>query len=162
MLEEILTYAHQPVPTDYAPSGSHLIQSFLIANNVGGLDRGSYIWREGRLEQIVAGDFRRQAGYLCLDQPLGATSSATVFLMVDLEDALGHYGARAYRLVQLEGGIAGGRMYLDAYAHGFGATGLTFYDDEVTSFFSPEAARKSCMLVVAVGDSPRLRRNRRS
>ena len=49
-----------------------------------------------------------------------------------------------------------GKVYLGAYAHRFGATGLTFYDDEVERFFSPDADGKSCMLVVTVGDSPRL------
>ena len=42
-------------------------------------------------------------------------------------------------------------MYLAAYAQGFGATGLTFFDDEVTEFFSPHAAGKSVMFLVAFG-----------
>jgi hypothetical protein len=41
----------------------------------------------------------------------------------------------------------------------FGATGLTFYDDEVERFFSPDAAGKGCMLIVAVGSSPRLNKD---
>ena len=56
-------------------------------------------------------------------------------------------------IAQLEAGIVAGKIYLGAYGYGYGATGLTFYDDEVTSFFSPHAAGKSCMLVVAVGES---------
>jgi hypothetical protein len=32
-----------------------------------------------------------------------------------------------------------------------GATGITFYDDEVTEFFSPHARGKSAMFVVPVG-----------
>ncbi len=46
-------------------------------------------------------------------------------------------------------------MYLAAYAQRFGATGLTFFDDEVTEFFSPHAARKSVMFLVALGHSGR-------
>ena len=56
-----------------------------------------------------------------------------------------------YRAAQLEGGIIGGRLYLGAYAQGFGATGLTFFDDEVTEFFSPHASGKSVMFLVALG-----------
>ena len=48
---------------------------------------------------------------------------------------------RGYRAAQLEGGITGGRLYLAAYAQRFGATGLTFFDDEVTEFLSPHATR---------------------
>jgi hypothetical protein len=67
-------------------------------------------------------------------------------------------GARGYRAAQLEAGIVGGKVYLGTYAHRFGATGLTFYDDEVERFFSPDADGKSCVLVVAVGHSSRLTR----
>jgi len=38
-----------------------------------------------------------------------------------------------------------------AYAQRLGATGLTFYDDEVTAFFSPHAAGKSVMFLTALG-----------
>jgi hypothetical protein len=51
----------------------------------------------------------------------------------------------------MEAGIVGGRVYIAAYALGRGATGLTFYDDDVTKFFSPHAAGKSCMLVMSIG-----------
>jgi hypothetical protein len=40
-----------------------------------------------------------------------------------------------HRAVQLEAGIIGGKIYLTAYAQYLGATGLTFYDDDVVSFF---------------------------
>ena len=64
---------------------------------------------------------------------------------------LGRFGNRGYRAAQLEGGIIAGRMYLSAYAQGFGASGLTFYDDEVIDFFSPHAAGKSVMFLIALG-----------
>jgi len=35
----------------------------------------------------------------------------------------------------VEAGILGGKIYLGAYAQHLGATGLTFYDDEVIKFF---------------------------
>jgi nitroreductase len=46
-------------------------------------------------------------------------------------------------------------MYLAAYAQGFGATGLTFFDDDVTAFFSPHAADKSVMFLIALGYAAR-------
>jgi hypothetical protein len=36
-----------------------------------------------------------------------------------------------------------------------GATGLTFYDDDVIRFFSPHAESKSAIFLVAVGYSAR-------
>jgi SagB-type dehydrogenase family enzyme len=156
LLVDVLRRAARGVSTDYAADGSHLIEPYLIVNRVEGLDPGAYVWRTGELRPLREGDVRAEAGFLCLDQPLGGASSASVFLMADLPAALERFGARGYRAAQLEAGILAGKIYLAAYAHRFGATGLTFYDDEVERFFSPDAAGKSCMLVVAVGDSPRL------
>jgi hypothetical protein len=42
-------------------------------------------------------------------------------------------------------------MYLAAYAQRLGATGLTFFDDDVTSFFSPHAKHKSAIFLLAIG-----------
>jgi SagB-type dehydrogenase family enzyme len=107
--------------------------------------------RAEELATIMAGNFRSEAGYLCLEQPLGADCSALVCYMADLERALGVLGNRAYRDAHLEAGLHGGRAYLAAYALGRGATGLTFYDDDTANFFAPHAAGKSPLLMVAIG-----------
>ena len=64
---------------------------------------------------------------------------------------LSELGNRGYRAAQLEAAIAGGKAYLAAYALGFGASGLTFFDDDVTAFFSPHARGKSVMFLMAIG-----------
>jgi len=71
--------------------------------------------------------------------------------LADLERILERYGNRGYRAVQLEAGAIGGRMYLAAYAQRLGATGLTFFDDDVISFFSPHAKGKSAIFLLAIG-----------
>ena len=48
-------------------------------------------------------------------------------------------------------GPSAARSTLAAYALGCGATGLTFLDDDVTDFFSPDAAGKAVMFLIAVG-----------
>jgi nitroreductase len=60
-------------------------------------------------------------------------------------------GNRGYRAIQLEAGAIGGRIYLTAYAQHLGATGLTFFDDEVINFFSPHARDKSAIFLLAIG-----------
>jgi len=42
-------------------------------------------------------------------------------------------------------------MYLAAYAQRLGATGLTFFDDDVIHFFSPHAKDKSPIFLLAIG-----------
>ena len=58
-------------------------------------------------------------------------------------------GNRGYRAVQFEAGAAGGRLYPAAYAQRLGAAGLTFFDDEVTEFFSPHARGRSVIFHMA-------------
>ena len=70
------------------------------------------------------------------------------------------FGNRGYRAAQLEAGILGGKLYLAAYSLGLGASGLTFFDDEVTKFFSPHAEGKSVMFLVALGKSVQRRPSR--
>ena len=83
----------------------------------------------------------------------GFVASATVFFLADLGRLLAALGNRGYRAANLEAGLIGGRLYLAAYAQRFGATGLTFYDDEVVEFFSPHAAGKAALFVTALGRS---------
>jgi SagB-type dehydrogenase family enzyme len=162
VLARVLEVATESIPTDLAPR--ILTDVYLAANAVEGLDPGTYVYQRGSFELLGRGDHRRRAAFLCLEQRLGGDAAATHFLLADLSGVLETWGDRGYRAAQLEAGIVGGKIYLGAYGYGYGATGLTFYDDEVISFFSPHAAGKSCMLVVAVGESigrPDLRPTRR-
>ncbi|MGI0087559.1 MAG: SagB/ThcOx family dehydrogenase [Nitrosotalea sp.] len=126
---------------------------YLIANAVGGLEQGSYFYNKERrsLELLQKGDFRDTSGHLGLDQSLPRDASVTIFFMVNLQKILECFGNRGYRVAQLDASIMGGRMYLASYALHIGATGLTFYDDEVTEFFSPHANNKSTMFMIAIG-----------
>lgn len=124
-------------------------------HDVEGLSAGAYVFHRDRqtLELLKEGNFRREAGYLGLEQELPADASVNVYFLADLPRILERFGNRGYRATQLEAGIIGGKLYLSAYAQRLGATGLTFYDDDVTAFFSPHAAGKSVMFLTALGRS---------
>lgn len=154
-LADILRRAAGGIPTDLTPDGECRVVPYFIANRVDPLDPGAYAF-EGDLRLLDLGEFALKAGYLCLEQRLGHDAAATHFLMADLPAVLGALGDRGYRVAQLEAGIVGGRMYLAATGHGLGATGLTFYDDEVSGFFSSVGAPGlNPMLAVAVGAATR-------
>src|SRR5262249_28426590 len=104
-----------------------------------------------QLELLHAGDFRDTAGFLCLEQALGRDASAVLFYVADLPRIRRAFGDRGDRLAELEAGLRAAWTYLAAHAVGRGATGLTFYDDEVPRFFSPHAAGQAPLLVVSVG-----------
>ena len=149
-LEALLSASTAPIPTDY---GGGLIDTYLIVNAAEGIAPGSYYYSPGRgaLELLNEGEFREEAGHLCFEQALGADASTVAFFMADLDSILSRLGNRGYRAAQLEAGIIGGRMYLSSHAMGLGATGMTFFDDAVTAFFSPHAAGKSLMFLVGLG-----------
>ncbi len=151
-----LDRASRGIPADFLDSaGSHLNDLYLILNNVDGLPPGAYFyhWEKKSLELLKPGDFRDKAGFLGLEQQLPADAAVDVFFLADLKKILERYGNRGYRAAQLEAGILGGKLYLAAYAQGLGASGLTFYDDDVVNFFSPHARGKSAIFLVALGRS---------
>ena len=149
-----------PVPADFLSApGALLNELYLIVHAVDGLRPGAYVLHRDRmaLELLKEGDFRAEAGYLGLEQDLPADACAAIFFVADLRAVLDRFGNRGYRAAQLEAGVMGGRMYLAAYAQGFGATGLTFFDDDVIKFFSPHAEGKSAIFHMAVGRSAKRR-----
>jgi nitroreductase len=153
-LSTTLHRATRGIPADFLdPPGAMLNDLYLSVNAVDGLPAGAYVFRRDRdaLELLRPGNFRREAGYLGLMQEIPADASVDVFFLTDLSTMLERFGNRGYRAAELEGGIEGGKSYLAAYALGLGATGLTFFDDDVTAFFSPHAAGKAVMFLVAAG-----------
>ena len=159
-LSTLLKMAGQNFQTDFMGiPRSSLTQAYLIVNNVTGLEHGTYVYHPDleALEQLREGEFRQEAGYLGLQQELPADASVNIYFLSDLSLGLELYGNRGYRMAQTEAAMRAGNIYLAAYALRLGASGLTFFDDDVTEFFSPHAAGKSVMFLVAVG-RPRPRR----
>ncbi len=153
-LSNALHYATRGVATDVDPRGLRALNRiYLIVNHVDGAAPGAYVLDRGRgrLELLKEGEFRREAGFLGLGQEIPADASVNVYFLADLDPVLRRYGNRGYRLAQMEASVTAGRLYLAAYAQGFGASGLTFFDDDVTAFFSPHAAGKSVMFLIALG-----------
>jgi len=160
-LSTLLLRATGGIPADFLdPPGAMLNDLYLIVNAIDDLPSGTYVFRRNHhaLELLRRGAFRRDAGYLGLMQEIPADASVDVFFLTDLRAALGHFGNRGYRAAQLEAGLIGGKLYLSAYAQRLGASGLTFFDDDVTRFFAPHAEDKSVMFLVALGKAGRLLR----
>ena len=153
-LSTIIDRTTRGIPADYlAPLGDRLCDVYLIVHAVEGLPSGTYRYRSahGALELLREGEFRKEAGALSMGQELAADASVNFYYLTDLHRVVDRFGDRGYRATQLEGGILGGKVYLAAYALGCGATGLTFLDNDVTDFFSPDAAGKAVMFLIAVG-----------
>jgi hypothetical protein len=146
-LSDLLARALGPIPADIG----RLVRAVVVANAVEGLEPGVHDFEPpARFDLVRSGDLRRLAGYLVLEQYLGARAAAVVFLMADLDRTLAALGNRGYRAAQLEAGIVAGRLQVGAFALGWGATCSTFYDDDVTREVAPDRG-DSPMLCVALG-----------
>lgn len=147
-LEWPLAAATRAVGIDAIPEGT-LLEHYVNVHSVDGLDPGTYRHADDVLDLVrpVAG-VREHSASLCLGQPLGGDSAYTAFHCAELEPLFSSLGPRGYRVAQLEAGVVSGRLALCAFALGQGATGLTFFDDAVASYFGTSAQP---LLVTSVG-----------
>ena len=152
-LQNILYLASINIPFDFITDEQSLIEIYFIANSVNNLQSGKYYYNklENNIEEVEKGDSREVSGHLCLDQKLFSDASVVFFLLTNMDIILKYLGNRGYRAVQLEGGIVAGKIYLAAYSQGLGASGSTFYDDEVTESFLPHSNQKSTIIAIGVG-----------
>ncbi|PSP89500.1 dehydrogenase [Halobacteriales archaeon QS_4_69_34] len=156
----VLDRALHGVPTDVygaadAPGDGvgRLVDAYCLVHAVEGIEQGTYQYHPGETALERVGDTDRgTAGHLALDQSVVGDAAANVYLMADVDAIVEELGDRGYRLAQLLGGIALGRLYLATYAHlGLGGRGFTFYDGLVTEHLSPRAANQAPMTLFAFG-----------
>lgn len=155
-LSTVLDRATRGAPIDARGGEKPLsfVEPYLIVNGVEELPAGTYRYHSaaGELERLVEGEFREEAGHLALDQRLAADAAACVYFLADIDGLVDALGDRGYRLAQFEGALTAGRLYLATYAHrDLGGTGLTFYDDLVTDFFSPHAGGRAPTFLYTLG-----------
>jgi SagB-type dehydrogenase family enzyme len=144
-LAALLDYAVGAVPLDVRAE----TRIDLIVHAIERVDPGIYRYRvHDTFELVRGGQFRNRAHYLLLEQELGRLAAAVMFVLADLDRVLAAFGNRGYRAAQLEAGIRLGRIYLGATARGWGVTGSTFYDEDVSRALETDAAP---MVAAAVG-----------
>lgn len=149
LLEWALAAAARATRLDAAAGGT-LLEHLVNVHDVDGTEPGGYRYTaDGGLKGHIPGNEARAVGtHLCLDQPLGGDSAYTVFHAAALDRLLDNLGGRGYRAAHVEAGIVAGRLALNSFALAAGATGLTFYDGEVSRRFGPDVAP---LLATAVG-----------
>jgi len=114
----IMAYICQPIPSD----ADTAVRIYAVIHRVKDMWQG--VWHEGTY--LKTGNFAKKAGYLCLEQALGAQSAVTFFFLGEDE---------TYQALMQKAGIIGHRLYLIANTLGIGCSGIgAYYDDEVTDF----------------------------
>lgn len=143
-----LAVAGRHVPGDFAPDDHTHLTAYAAVHAVEDADTGAYRHQRGKPALLHEDVSRDRTAELCLGQPLGGDSAYTAFLTADLDRLIAAAGDRAYRVAQLEAGVAAERLQLAAFTANVGATGLTFFDEEVRAFFNTDTWP---MQTVAVG-----------
>ncbi|WP_123538338.1 SagB/ThcOx family dehydrogenase [Halosimplex salinum] len=150
----VLDRALRGTPADaFAGDLDGLVECYCLVHAVDGIDQGVYEYHPGsdELERVGETD-RETAGHLALGQSVVGDAAVNVYLVADVDAVVSEFGNRGYRLAQLEGGIALGRLYLATYAHlELGGRGFTFFDDQVSESLSPHADGKTPMTLFAFG-----------
>jgi SagB-type dehydrogenase family enzyme len=135
---------------------SGLVDYYCLVHAVEGIDQGVYEYHPGTndLEWVHDTD-RETAGHLALDQGVVGDAAVNLYTVADVDAIVDRFGNRGYRLAQLEGGLALGRLYLATYAHlALGGRGFTFYDGLVSEYLSPHADGQQPMTLFAFGAPP--------
>jgi hypothetical protein len=150
-----LAWARAFVSGDLPP----LCSTFVVAHAVDGLEQAAYRFEPpNRFEPVGGRVSRRETARVCLEQSLAGNAAVTLFFTADLDGVLPALGGRGYRAAQLGAGVRAGRVSLAAYARGLGATGLTFYDDEVRRYLGTDEEPMMCVAVGVDAFRPSLRR----
>jgi SagB-type dehydrogenase family enzyme len=155
-MAELLAAATAPAGLDMAAGG--LVETYVLVHAVDGLAAGVYQARPGGLALVRADDTRSEAAPLALDQAAAGEAAVNFYFVTSIGAMESRFGDRGYRAVQLKAGVRCGRVYLAATAMGLRATGLTFYDEEVTGALGLEATDAAVLMLMAVG--PRARTSR--
>ncbi|WP_136602728.1 SagB family peptide dehydrogenase [Salinigranum halophilum] len=149
----VLDRALGGILTEWGEERPRLVDYYCLVHAVDGIPSGVYQYHpaENVLEHLGETS-RRAAGHLALDQSVVGDAAVNLYTMADIDAIVEQVGNRGYRLAQLVGGIALGRLYLATYAHrALGGRGFTFYDGLVTEHLSPRASNQTPMTLFAFG-----------
>ncbi len=144
-----------PMPGRKEEGPKRVTDTYVLVHAVDGIPSGAYQYHPGATVLERVGDTNREtAGHIALDQSVVGDAAVNVHFLADVDAIVEQLGNRGYRLAQLEAGITLGRLYLATYAHRvLGGRGFTFYDDEVTEHFAPQARHQTPMCLFAFGHS---------
>jgi SagB-type dehydrogenase family enzyme len=130
------------------------IETYLIANNVDGLEKALYHYsiKPHILEELEVADFSRAITRAALGQEM-LIRAAVVFVWTAIFDrSKWKYRQRAYRYVYLDAGHIAQNLALAATSIGLGSCQVgAFFDDEVNKIVGVDGEEESAIYLSVVG-----------
>lgn len=163
-LRQVLDFAYQP--EHYRSQGldpqpdyfdASLIETFVVANGVDGLDDGCYYYaaHAQQLRQIRFKSFRQDVHYLCLGQDLGRDAAVAIVHTADLKQAVQRYGDRGYRYLHLDAGHLGQRINLAAVRLKLGVSGIAGFFDNLVNEVLGIPPEEAVLYITTIGQPRR-------
>ena len=139
-----------------APSAGALypIETYLIANNVEGLERALYHYNveTHALEELRSGDITGEIAQAALAQKMCVTAPVVFIWTAIFERMKWKYAQRAYRYVYIEAGHVAQNLALAATSVGLGSCQIgAFFDNEVNQMLGVDGVKESVLYLSVVG-----------
>ena len=139
-----------------APSAGALypIESYLVVNNVTGLQPGVYHYRVvgHQLELIREGRFGDQLADAALGQEMCAAAPVVFVWTAIIQRSRWKYKQRAYRYIYLDAGHIAAHVSLAAVALGLGSCQIgAFFDEEVDAIIRVDGREEFAVYLTSVG-----------
>jgi SagB-type dehydrogenase family enzyme len=139
-----------------APSAGALypIETYLIANNVNGLEKALYHYsiKSHALEELELGDFSVAIAHAALGQEMLVHAAAVFVWTAIFNRSKWKYRQRAYRYVYLDTGHIAQNLALAATSIGLGSCQVgAFFDDEVNKVVGVDGEEESTIYLSVVG-----------
>jgi len=139
-----------------APSAGALypIETYLVINNVAGLERGVYHYsiKDHLLEELRTGYFGDEMAAAALGQRMCARAAVVFVWTAIFARTTSKYGQRGYRYVYLDAGHIAQNLALASTALGLSSCEIgALYDDEVNGIVGVDGSEESVVCMCVVG-----------
>jgi SagB-type dehydrogenase family enzyme len=139
-----------------APSAGALypIETYLVVNNVEGLEKGLYHYniQAHTLEELKIGALGKDLSHGALEQEMCQEAQVVFIWTAIFERAKWKYKQRAYRYVYLDAGHIAQNLALSATSIGLGSCQIgAIFDDEINTILDVDGIEESTIYLSTVG-----------
>jgi SagB-type dehydrogenase family enzyme len=130
------------------------IETYLVANNVEGLEKALYHYNieAHTLEVLKAEDVAENLAYAALNQKMLTKAPVVLVWTAIFERSKWKYAQRAYRYVYLDAGHIAQNLALSATSIGLGSCQIgAFFDDEINQILGVDGTDESVIYLSVVG-----------
>jgi SagB-type dehydrogenase family enzyme len=151
-----ITWMDRRLALRTAPSAGALypVETYAVIHTVEGIEPGVYHYgvEKHELEQLKAGDFRKDVAQAALDQEIAYRANVVFAWTAIFERSKWKYRQRAYRYVYLDAGHIAQNVALGAVALGLGSCQIAaLYDEEVNALLGVDGVEESAIYMTVVG-----------